>query len=128
VDSVERAGGEAVDRFRAMAHAYVDFARDEPGLYRMLFDVPGELHPEWDADALPGAKSLALIQDAVERLRADASGKCVRSGPAADVFTVTVVVWTHLHGIASLLINRPTFPWPAVDQLLEPVIQSARTA
>jgi hypothetical protein len=32
-----------------------------------------------------------------------------------DRFTAAVVVWTSVHGITSLRIAKPQFPWPPVD-------------
>jgi hypothetical protein len=45
---------------------------------------------------------------------------------AGDSFLVATGLWTGVHGITSLLIARPDFPWPEVDRLLGHVINVQR--
>ena len=44
--------------------------------------------------------------------------RCIDDGlfAAQDAFTVACGLWTNVHGITSLLISKPGFPWP--DQRL----------
>ncbi len=100
-----------------VVRAYLRFARDEPALYRTLMDTPGGTHPEWDPQGLPGADSLELIRDAVAESRPELAPDPQR------LFVATTLVWTGLHGIASLTINRPAFPWPDTDVLLDRLLE-----
>ena len=42
-----------------------------------------------------------------------------------DLELSTQAVWATIHGITSLLIQRPSFPWVSKDRLIEQVIDSA---
>jgi hypothetical protein len=37
--------------------------------------------------------------------------------PRQDAFAVATSVWTGLHGIVSLRLSKPGFPWPPVEVL-----------
>src|SRR5206468_227478 len=101
----------------ARGQAYVRFGLDHPEQYRILFmtrpltDVaPGEL------DHLPGLAAFGHVVDDVAR--------CIEAGaiPEGDPFLVATGLWTAMHGVTSLLIARPDFPWPDVDRLLAHVL------
>ena len=47
-------------------------------------------------------------------------GECLRAEPA-DAFFTAQLIWQQLHGIVSLRISRPKFPWPP----LEPTVNTA---
>jgi len=56
-----------------------------------------------------------------------AVGECIGAAPGApEAFFTAQLIWQQLHGIVSLRISRPRFPWPplaetvtvAVDRLL----------
>ena len=36
--------------------------------------------------------------------------------PGTDVFTMALHVWANIHGLTSLLVARPTFPWPDLER------------
>ncbi len=101
----------------ARGRAYVRFGLDHPEQYRILFmtrpltDVaPGEL------DRLPGLAAFGHLVDEVAR--------CMDAGAiaAGDPFLVATSLWTAVHGITSLLIARPDFPWPDLDRLMAHLI------
>jgi AcrR family transcriptional regulator len=103
--------GDPNARLTAISAAYINFAVSNPGPYRALMSSSGTLHDDWDQNQLPGAETFALLADAVgsaEPSHYDAEGLRVR----------TTLLWAQLHGIAILMIDRPTFPWPPVDALL----------
>jgi hypothetical protein len=41
------------------------------------------------------------------------------AAPPQDAFRVTTSLWTGLHGIVSLRLSKPGFPWPPVDELVD---------
>ena len=60
---------------------------------------------------------------------------CMGADPAAErAFLTAQLIWQQLHGIVSLRISRPRFPWPplaetvteAVDRLLADAPSAAR--
>jgi hypothetical protein len=54
-------------------------------------------------------------------------GRCVEEKRfrSVDVETASQALWAAIHGITSLLIQRPTFPWVGKKQVVEQVINSA---
>jgi hypothetical protein len=43
-----------------------------------------------------------------------------------DRFTAAVAVWTAVHGITSLRIAKPLFPWPPLDEHIDFICESLR--
>ena len=108
------AGDPPLDRLRALCLAYCAYAQRHPGHYRVLFGTPGA--PGWPVEELHGMPALALLQDA---LRA-----CVgRARP--DIERVTICLWAGLHGLVTLRRDRPSFPWPDLDDLIDTLIDGA---
>ena len=55
------------------------------------------------------------------------SGRCIeeRRFRLVNVDTATQAIWAAVHGVTSLLIARPNFPWVAPEELIGQVIDSA---
>jgi AcrR family transcriptional regulator len=108
---------DPVEVVNAMGRAYVRFGLDHPEEYRLLFMSPT---PEWVmADRkIEDLSGFGRVLAAVQR--------CIDSGAFAqgDAFTVTCGLWASVHGLVSLLIAKPHFPWPPLDTLMEHGIQS----
>lgn len=105
------------ERLSFLARAYIAYAIEHPGAYRSLMGTIGQPHTEWRQDDLPGMKTFALLRDAIPARHGDGSTD------ATDLHTTATLLWTHLHGTAILLIDRPTFPWPELDELIERIVQ-----
>ena len=76
---------------RGIAHAYVDFARDNPALYAAMFTRTTTLH--FAAEDTPPQLTRAFGE-----LRATVAAIVAES----EVDTLTEVVWAALHGLATL--------------------------
>jgi AcrR family transcriptional regulator len=95
--------------------AYVEFGLRNPNDYRFAFLLrrpvvkrPYRVHPAFD-----------IMRYMV--------GRCVdeKRFRAVDVETTSQALWAAIHGITSLLIQRPTFPWVGKKQVIEQVIGNA---
>ena len=95
--------------FRAMGDAYVAYALERPGQYRVLFSDKVDLG---DGDSPGGLAAFQLLVDAVSRMLADL-------GDARDPFFVAVQVHTWIHGIVDLCGSHPSMPWPETADLLD---------
>lgn len=95
--------------------AYVDFGLRNPNDYRLAF----MLRP-------PVVKRPYKVHQAFEALRYMVR-RCVEEKwfRAVDVETTTQALWASAHGITSLLIQRPAFPWVARKRVIAQVIDSA---
>jgi AcrR family transcriptional regulator len=122
-DVVEGAGAttdDPLDALRVRAQAYVRFGLDNPEQYRILFmRKPGSVGPGVDLATMPGSQAFQHVVDAVARaidagaLRAD-----------LDPFLAATGLWSAVHGITSLLVSFPEFPWPDLDVLIDYVCES----
>lgn len=106
------------DALRARCEAYLDYAAAHPGPYRVMFSaVPASAPP--DQTGLLGP---ALIDELRERI-----GRCrgADADPAADRRRA-FLLWSALHGLATLATNRPAADWPAraalLDELLDRIL------
>ncbi len=118
-EAIAEAGEDPVEQMRACCLAYERFAQEHPNAYRVLFDVPGvrtEVPAGLTRDDLPGVDTFDTIRDCV--LRCIAAGKA----PDVDPFLTTICFLATLHGLVSLRINRPSFPWPPMETLVDHVL------
>lgn len=112
--------GDPLEALRARGRAYVRFGLDNPEPYRILFMT----RPLTGADGadpgdLPGLRAFGHLVDEVAR--------CMDAGALApgDPFLAATGLWSGVHGVTSLLIARPDFPWPDLDTLLTHVLDVA---
>jgi AcrR family transcriptional regulator len=118
-EAITRAGDDPGAQLRALCLAYHAFALDHPQAYRVLFDVLGvrtETPTGLARDELPGVDMFDAVRGCLAR--------CIDAGlaPAADSFLATVCLIATLHGMVSLRIARPSFPWPPVEHLVDHVL------
>jgi AcrR family transcriptional regulator len=93
--------------------AYACFALDHPGHYRLMFGP--ELPPAaaFQAADSPGRRA---FYDAVAGIN-----RCQEAGAAAvkdDPFRLAALAWAAVHGLVSLRLDRPNFPWPPLDGMI----------
>jgi AcrR family transcriptional regulator len=108
---------EPVDQLRAYAHAYLEFADQRPGLYRVLFmttiregvPVPFRGAPTGDDEGVDAFNDFLTI---VTRCLPD----------DVDPFTQSAYIWAALHGFAALRQAIPTFPWPTEQEYVEHMV------
>ena len=92
--------------------AYVRFGLAHPEAYRMMFVSGAEamqVSPEQVADLVAFTFVLAAVEHALE------AGAIA----AADPVEVALLLWTSVHGIVSLRLSKPDFPWPPLDDQLD---------
>ncbi|MBI2169182.1 MAG: TetR/AcrR family transcriptional regulator [Actinobacteria bacterium] len=114
LERAEERAASALDAVLNRGLAYMRFGLAHPEEYRVLFmgrppASPGE-HP---AERYTG-------QD-VFRGHLDAVTRCIDEGmipSAADPMTVTCGLVMLVHGVTSMVIAKPQFPWPEAEGLL----------
>jgi AcrR family transcriptional regulator len=113
--AVDRAP-DPVAALRALCRAYYDYARQYPGRYRAMTGLRGRAHDARDPSEFPGMPTFALALTTVEAALAEA-------GRAdADPGAATASLWAWLHGVIVLRADRPAFPWPLLDDMLDTVV------
>lgn len=104
-------------RLRALGHAYIGFALEDPDGYRIMFALlqgSASEHPEVMRD---GSRAWALIREAISQ--AIAAG--VLKG---DVDTVAHLFWAGMHGIVSLELAGKLNLGRDLRALVEPMLDS----
>ncbi len=107
-------GNEPVSRLLYGCLAYGQFAREQPGSFRIIFETNDA---EWgvpNPEEPIGLDTFMILVNSV--------AECMEIGVArpGDPFQTAIDIWVSLHGMASLRQRMPIFPWPA------PEIQVAR--
>jgi AcrR family transcriptional regulator len=120
-DHIERAVAgidDPMDELRARGRAYVDFGLENPEHYRILFMTrPTDSHPALTPQEALASGAFVHHLEAVQR--------AVDAGvlpPEVDPLLAAIGLWSGVHGITSLLIAKPDFPWPDRDQLVDHVL------
>jgi AcrR family transcriptional regulator len=87
--------------------AYVHFGLRHPNHYQFAFMLPPQPGPYRPHDAFE------YLRECVRR--------CVHAGRfrKADIETTAQILWADVHGLTSLLIVRPSFPWVRRNALIE---------
>jgi AcrR family transcriptional regulator len=115
---IERAGRSTEDpaeSLRRRGQAYVRFGLENPEPYRILFMTRNDSAQQRNVLVGAGARAFQHLVDAVQR--------CIDAGAFRPVDPVLAAtgVWAAVHGVTSLLISLPGFPWPDIETLVDHV-------
>jgi AcrR family transcriptional regulator len=118
-DEVRDQNSDPCQRVRAGCLAYCEFGLAHPGHYQVMFANPLPMPADMPPEQFPGIMAFRQLIESV--------AVCIGTEPADEqAFLTALLIWHQLHGIVSLRISRPRFPWPplaeivteAVDRLL----------
>ena len=101
-----------LDEIERRGRAYIRFGLDNPEHYRILF-MGRERPPMWDIERLPTASAFEHLVGSVER--AIAAGAIV----GENAVVIAIGLWASVHGVTSLMIAKPDFPWPPLDDVVD---------
>jgi AcrR family transcriptional regulator len=104
-----------VEELKKAMRAYVEFGLRNPNDYRLAFT----LRPPVEKRPYKVHGSFDVLRFMVKRCVKE---RCFR---AVDVETTAQALWASVHGITSLLIQRPAFPWVPKKALIAQVISAA---
>jgi AcrR family transcriptional regulator len=115
IEQAGRSTDDPVESVRRRGRAYVRFGLENPEPYRILFMTRTSGDRRLEALTGAGARAFRHLVDAVQR--------CIDTGAFRPVDAVLVAtgVWTAVHGVTSLLISMPGFPWPDIETLVDHV-------
>ncbi|MBV8929943.1 MAG: TetR/AcrR family transcriptional regulator [Mycobacteriaceae bacterium] len=121
-EEMQRAGAgqpSTIEVLREQGIAYVRFALQNPGLYRIA--TMGEGRPGSDVDITLASSAFQHLVVGVQRL--------IDEGIYApeDPTSLALEVWTVAHGIAALLIAKPYLPWGDVELFTARVLRAVCT-
>jgi AcrR family transcriptional regulator len=109
---------DPVESLRRSGEAYIRFALENPEHYRVLFMTQNPIPKDRPLEELAGIRCFMSLVESVQR--------CIDSGAFApgDAFSKAVVLWTAVHGLASLVITADDFPWPDTDALIDQMLET----
>jgi AcrR family transcriptional regulator len=105
-------------RLRAALRAYIDFALSEPDRYQITYMADISQYVSMASILEQGSFANKLR----EIMRSRVNDVLIESGCTLDPESVSQVLWAHCHGLVSLLIGRPDFPWVERDKLIEALL------
>ncbi|WP_214320534.1 TetR/AcrR family transcriptional regulator [Nonomuraea sediminis] len=106
------AGATPASALRARCLAYCAWGLAHPGHYRLLFESRATARIGVGYADSPGATTFDGLLKAVSPL--------VQGDPHAAATSL----WISLHGIVSLRVSKPGFPWPPVEDLVDRALAS----
>ena len=116
---VERQEKDPVERVRKAIAAYIKFGLSDPARYRIAFmyNLSPDVHLK---DLLkPGTKA----QSAYEILRNGVAETLkLLKNDCKDAEAVAQVLWASTHGIISIVISHPDFPWVELNRMTQATI------
>jgi AcrR family transcriptional regulator len=121
LDAKRSGHADPVEALKACGRAYIEFGLTYPEHYRIMFMGRSDLTPEQYQDHVLAeqASFMALVASVQE---------CVDAGRLRrDAFETATLLWTATHGVTSLLIAKPNFPWPPVDVLVQQVLETVES-
>lgn len=119
MEGITRQNEDAVGTLRRVCRAYVDFGLKYPNHYRVTFMIPPQLHlgrEHYLREDSMGMKCYAHLRASVQ--------ECIRQKKFKhrDAEALTQIIWAGGHGITSLLITKPDFPWTDRSKLIDLMI------
>jgi AcrR family transcriptional regulator len=105
---------DPVQSLKDKLRAYIEFGLGHPSHYHFAFLLRRERKPE----TVEPHAAFDVLRRAVRR--------CVEQGPfdSLDVETTSQTLWTAIHGVTSLLIVHPEFPWVDKTELIDAVLDT----
>jgi AcrR family transcriptional regulator len=106
-------------RLRRMIEAYVAFGFGHPNAYRLIYLTR-------PAEAREGAQSMAQeLGSGVFRSFEGVVAEAVEAGVMrGDARTVGQAIWACAHGVVSLMITKPYFPWAERQALVDTTLDA----
>jgi AcrR family transcriptional regulator len=116
--AVEEAAAGAADPLEAIklaSLAYARFGLEHPEEYRILVmrKAPTPEREKIEMARLVNSSGYGWLMGMLQQ--------CMDAGlmRQADPLQAVVGIWSIVHGITSLLISKPGFPWPELEELIE---------
>jgi AcrR family transcriptional regulator len=108
------AASDPLMAIHSIAIAYLHFAMANPGQYRVLFMATHQIDmSEHDFSFEAKSTDLSALVHLAELVEAGiAKGEI---SPLGEPMQMAAMLWTMVHGMASLRIAKPEMPWPTIE-------------
>lgn len=109
---------DPVEKLKKGLLTYIEFGLEFPDHYRATFmmPIPDEIEEKFHQPESPGMQAFALLTRGI--------ADCISAGKLrpVDVKLGAQTLWAGVHGITSLLITDPTFPWVGKKQVMHTMV------
>jgi AcrR family transcriptional regulator len=111
-------GSAATPREQVVAGclAYCEFGLEHPGHYQVMFVSPLPTMETVPIEETPGFPVFRQLIDAVAAAIAPPAPPIAPPATPSEATVTATLIWQQLHGIVSLRISRPRFPWPPLQE------------
>jgi len=123
LQSIAKKHEDPLDMLREGLRAYIHFGLNHPQHYLATFVIPHEqaapdMHEKYCSGESEGMKALEYLRACVEA--------CVKAGKlrALDLDVATRSLWAAVHGLTSLMIVHPFFPWGDREKVIDGVVET----
>jgi AcrR family transcriptional regulator len=118
-ESAAAAEDDPIESLILRGRAYIRFGLENPEPYRVIFmRKPTDTSLPWQYEKIVASSAFGHLLQAVTA--------AIESGRLeGDPMLVSISLWASVHGITSLLISKPGFPWPETDALIDEVLHRA---
>lgn len=118
-EEIRAEAGDPLDKLKRIGRHYIEFGLNHPVHYKLAFMVqhePGSLEKHYEH---------SMAHQAFGQLEASVA-ECMAEGifRRDDLRLASQCLWAAMHGITSLLIARPDFPWSEPAQTIELLIDA----
>jgi signal transduction histidine kinase len=107
---------DPLESLRLRGRAYVRFGLAHPEEYRIWFMSKPGATPDWTVERIIKGP---VVTHLVQAVQACLDAAVIRP---ADPTLVAFGLWSAVHGLTSLLITKPAFPWPDLDELIDHIL------
>jgi AcrR family transcriptional regulator len=121
METIARDSDEPVEALRQGCRAYVDFGLKYPNHYKLTFIN----HPQHPKDDKRHLREESMGMKAYGNLRSGVAA-CIKAKKfrETNIEAVTQMIWAGGHGVTSLLISMPDFPWAKKTELIDLMIDT----
>ena len=119
-EAAARAGGRPWERLLARSIVAVEFGLKHPGHYKVLFEGRVVLRLNDPRTADFGRPLLVRTIELIREIKPISAKARVSQDPQR----LALLLWSGLHGVISLRINKPTLDWPSATELAEQVTRA----
>jgi AcrR family transcriptional regulator len=119
-EEAARAGGGAWERLLARSLVTVQFALEHPGHYKVLFEGRVVLRLNDPRIAGLGRPLMMRSIELIQQIEPASATARVSSDPQR----LALLLWSGLHGVISLRINKPALDWPSATELAEQIARA----
>jgi AcrR family transcriptional regulator len=120
-NAIDQMPGEPIERLKKGLRAYIEFGLKYPNHYKVALMMTEDFE-----ERLQCERSREMGKKAYIHLRNEVA-RCAELGliQVADVDASAQVLWANIHGLTSLLITHPRFPWMDRNVLIDTTIENS---